>query len=294
MKIIQPEVTIQPEVVELPPWVKAARSSMADNVHCSGKLSTHISSQEENPRFSILEEEWVEDGFRPKHWLRIVRDNFHGAEFIFEQESFTCRSCNEQVKAGNYVCRCCGDFQLKISTDRCQSCNIKYKRWQRVRRAFKWLHEECENRSVIPKFLTITEPLRTSPTPFTKEMINEDRVKMMKQFRMTRKSSAWPRNYAGIWVYEAKVRAPGTEIRARWPDENGDHPIIRVAESFELHGHIHCALATNWLDREPLLERHSGVHVKASKVNHMKKYLMGYMLVDTVGRYNRIGSTYYG
>lgn len=293
-RTLQPEVTIQPEVEELPPWVSAAKSAMADNVHSRGKLSTHISSQEENQRFTILAEEWVEDGIRPKHWIRRVQNEFNGTEFVFEQETFTCSRCPEQVKAGNYTCHCCGNYQLKISTSRCQSCNIKYKRWQRVRRAFKWLAQECEDRKVRPKFLTITEPLRTQAMPFTEEEIEQDRMKMLKQFRMTRKSSAWPRNYAGIWVYEAKVRAPGDEIRARWPDEHGNHPVIRTAEQFELHGHIHCALATKWLERDPLLERHSGVHVKASEVNHMKKYLMGYMLVDTVGRYNRIGSTHYG
>lgn len=272
MKIIQPEVTIQPEVVELPPWVKAANSAMADNVCSRGKLSTHISSQV---------------GSSPKTAL--------------QKAPFTCSECpqplREYVDWGDVPTGKTESWRYSFyvyTVERCSPCNIKYKRWQRVRRAFQWLSEECEKRSVTPKFLTITEPLRTSPTPFTEEMINEDRMKMCKQFRMTRKSSAWPRNYAGIWVYEAKVRAPGDEIRARWPDENGNHPVIRVAESFELHGHIHCALATNWLDREPLLERHSGVHVKASDVNHMKKYLMGYMLVDTVGRYNRIGSEYYG
>lgn len=269
MNIIQPEVAIQPEVVELPPWVKAARSAMADNVCSSGKLSTHISSQVAVEKF--------EDRIGLK------------------KSVFTCPDCPQrycELFEDNIGVKSLSFYVYRV--ERCSPCNIKYKRWQRVRRAFQWLSEECENRSVIPKFLTITEPLRTSPTPFTEEQINEDRMKMCKDFRNTRKSSAWPRNYAGIWVYEAKVRAPGDEIQARWPDEDGNHPVIRVAESFELHGHIHCALATNWLDREPLLERHSGVHVKASDVNHMKKYLMGYMLVDTVGRYNRIGSSYYG
>lgn len=271
-KTLQPEVSIQPKVEELPPWVSAAKSAMADNVHSRGKLSTHISSQEEAPQELPFEE-----------------------RVGLKKSVFTCPDCPQRY------CELFEDEnEVKIlsfyvyNVKRCSPCNIKYKRWQRVRRAFKWLAQECQDRNVRPKFLTITEPLRTSPTPFTEEEIKEDRMKMCKQFRMTRKSSAWPRNYQGIWVYEAKVRAPGDEIRARWPDENGDHPVLRIATEFELHGHIHCALATKWIDREPLLERHSGIHVKASGIKHMKKYLMGYMLVDTVGRYNRIGSTYYG
>jgi hypothetical protein len=266
---LQPLVTIQPKVEVLPPWVSAAKSAMADNVRSRGKLSTHISSQEEQVPF----EERVG----------------------LKKSVFTCEDCPQRY------CELFEDEnEVKIlsfyvyNVKRCSPCNIKYKRWQRVRRAFKWLAQECQDRNVRPKFLTITEPLRTSPVPFTEEQIKTDRMRMCKEFRMTRKSSAWPRNYQGIWVYEAKVRAPGDEIRARWPDEDGNHPVLRVATEFELHGHIHCALATKWLEREPLLERHSGVHVKASGIKHMKKYLMGYMLVDTVGRYNRIGSTYYG
>ena len=269
---LQPEVTIQPEV-DMPKWAIAGlNSTMADNIHCSGKLSTHISSQ-------------VVDGSDLPFEQRIG----------LKKSVFTCKECPQrfvELFEQPEGTKSLTFFVYRVK--RCSPCNIKYKRWQRVRRAFSWLAEECEKRSVIPKFLTLTEQLRTSPIPFTEEMINEDRMRMCKQFRMTRKSSAWPRNYQGIWVYEAKVRAPGDEIKARWPDENGNHPVLRVATEFELHGHIHCALATNWINREKLLERHSGVHVKASEVNHMKKYLMGYMLVDTVGRYNRIGSEYYG
>ena len=266
---LQPLVTIQPKVEELPPWVSAAKSAMADNVHYGGKLSTHISSQEEQVPF--------EERVGLKKSVFTCPDCPQRYCELFEDE-------NEDKILSFYV----------YNVERCSPCNIKYKRWQRVRRAFKWLAQECQDRNVRPKFLTITEPLRTSPVPFTEEQIKEDRMRMCKEFRMTRKSSAWPRNYQGIWVYEAKVRAPGDEIRARWPDENGNHPVLRIASEFELHGHIHCALATKWLEREPLLERHSGIHVKASGIKHMKKYLMGYMLVDTVGRYNRIGSEYYG
>ncbi len=172
---------------------------------------------------------------------------------------------------------------------RCSPCNIKYKRWQRVRRAFNWLADICKDKKCRPKFLTITKTLRTQPHPFTEEEIEKDRMKMCKEFRMTRKTKAWPNKYAGIWVYEAKVRAPGDEIKARWPDKDGNHPVIRIAKNFELHGHIHAALATRFIKKEPLLERHEGIHIKASGIDHMKKYLMGYMMVDTVGRYNRIG-----
>jgi hypothetical protein len=262
--------TTEPEVV-VPSWVLAAQDAMADNVHCGRKVTTHISSQEEIP---------AEPSFEDRVGLK--------------KSVFTCGDCPQRY------CELFGpedDKSLSFyvyNVKRCSPCNIKYKRWQRVRRAFKWLAQECEDRKVRPKFLTITKKLRTSPTPFTEEMISADREIMCREFRMTRKSSAWPRNYAGIWVYEAKVRAPGDEITARWPDEDGNLPVLRTATEFELHGHIHCSLATKWLERDPLLDRHEGVHVKVSQINHMKKYLMGYMLVDTVGRYNRIGSTYYG
>ena len=137
MKIIQPEVTIQPEVVELPPWVKAARSSMADNVHCSGKLSTHISSQvaEFNSNSRKNRTSAVQNG------------------------PFTCVECPQPLH--EYVDwddvplgqthRWRYSFEV-YRIERCSPCNIKYKRWQRVRRAFQWLSEECEKRSVTPNF----------------------------------------------------------------------------------------------------------------------------------------------
>lgn len=281
--------TIQREVVEsvndallielqlvkpdVPLWALQAELS-------HGKVSTHISSQEERH----------ED---PPEWLQ-------GKAVV--QAPFTCNECPskwmEKVHWGEIPEFDANGKRPKANwrytfmlykVKRCSPCNIKYKRWQRVRRAFKWLGDICKDKKCRPKFLTITKTLRTSSSPFTKEMIEADRATMCKEFRMTRKSKAWPNKYAGIWVYEAKVRAPGDEIKARWPDENGHHPVIRVAKQFELHGHIHAALATRYIRREPLLERHEGVHVKASGVEHMKKYLMGYMLVDTVGRYNRIG-----
>lgn len=270
--------TTQLEVVE-PAWVVAASNAL-------GKVPTHISSQEV---LRVLRTEWIESEKRPKFWIRTIQNMMTGAVFNLPQEVFTCDACPEPVNTGSHYCQCCGDHAMTVSTIRCSPCNTRYKRWQRVKRAFRWLGQECKDRKVNPKFLTITKKLRTSAIPFTKEMIDKDRQIMLKEFRMTRKTQAWPEEYAGIWVYEAKVRAPGDEIRERWPDENGHHPVIRTATEFELHGHIHCALATKWLERNPLLERHEGVHVKASKIDHMKKYLLGYMLVDTVGRYNRIG-----
>ncbi len=254
------ESTIQPVVVESPNMPNWAQ--IGAELAC-GKLPTHISSQESPKRFE--------------------------ARIGLKKSVFTCDECPQ---------RYCELFKHAEEThlsfyvykiERCSPCNIKYKRWQRVRRAFKWLGEICKDKKCRPKFLTITKTLRTQAHPFTEEEIEKDRMKMCKEFRMTRKSKAWPNKYAGIWVYEAKVRAPGDEIRARWPDSDGNHPVIRIAENFELHGHIHAALATRYIKREPLLERHEGIHVKASGIEHMKKYLMGYMLVDTVGRYNRIG-----
>ncbi len=278
MKII----TSEPKVVEQPAWVVAAQDAL-------GKLPTHISSQEAEGRYKLMDVQWVEPENRPKYWVRTVFDRFKGATYKLPQEKFTCIDCPQPISTGAHYCQCCSNQTYVVSTKRCSSCNTRFMRWKRVKRAFKWLAQECERLDVQPKFLTITKTLRTSPTPFTEEMINKDRQIMLKEFRMTRKTQAWPTEYSGIWVYEAKVRAPGDEIRERWPDDDGNHPVIRTATEFELHGHIHCALATKWIDREPLLERHEGVHVKGSKVNHMRKYLLGYMLVDTVGRYNRIG-----
>ena len=278
--------TLQPRVVEpplVPKWAQVGAESAC------GKLPTHISSQEHHELWHIIQEDWIDDKTRPKYWVRKIENRFKGTQFIVDQESFTCVNCPEPTTTGRYSCICCGNAELAISTVRCQPCNMRYMRWKRVRKAFKWLSQLCVDHKCRPKFLTITKTLRTSPTPFTEEMIEKDREKMMKEFRLTRKTLAWPNKYAGIWVYEAKVRAPGDEIKARWKDEDGNRPVLRIATEFELHGHIHCALATRYLKRDPLLERHEGIHVKASEIKHMKKYLMGYMLVDTVGRYNRIG-----
>lgn len=271
----------------MPNWALAGEQALtADNAGSRLSETTHISSQED---FIQLDEEWIEPEHRPPFWVRTMQSPWNGSIYRFPQESFTCVNCPEPIQTGWHTSEC-GGTKLQISTERCQSCNVRYKRWQRVRRAFKWLQTKCEKIGCRPKFVTLTETLRTSKTPFSQEEIEDDRFRMKEMFRRTRASQAWPSRFAGIWVYEAKVRAPGDEVRERWPDENGNRKLIRTATEFELHGHIHACVATKWIDREPLLERHEGVHVKASTVNHMKKYLMGYMLVDTVGRYARFHS----
>ena len=105
MKIIQPEVTIQPEVVKLPPWVKAANSAMADNVRCRGKLSTHISSQV---------------GSSPKTAL--------------QKAPFTCNECpqplREYVDWGDVPTGKTESWRYSFyvyTVKRCSPCNIKYK-----------------------------------------------------------------------------------------------------------------------------------------------------------------------
>ena len=196
------------------------------------------------------------------------------------KSAFTCNSCPQSQNDG----------YREVFPKRCQSCNIRYKRWQRVRRASKWLLEACYEWNEQSKFLTITETLRTSPIPFTDEQIEEDRHRMKEMFRRTRSTDAWPQKYRGIWVYEAKVRSPGDVILSRWPDEEtGERSVLRTATEFELHGHIHAAVVCKFLKRDPLLERHEGVHIKSASIDHMKDYLMGYMFSDTVGRYGRIG-----
>ena len=275
------------ELIEIPPWALAGNLiiNRADNAGSRLSETTHISSQEE---FILLDEEWIDSEYRPKYWVRTMQSRLNGSIFKFPQESFTCGLCPEPIQTGWH--RSDTDYRINVSTERCQSCNVRYKRWQRVSRAFKWLSGKCEELDVRPKFVTLTETLRTSPSPFTLEQIEEDRFRMKEMFRRTRASQSWPSRFAGIWVYEAKIRSPGDDIMSRWPDENGERPVLRTATEFELHGHIHACVATRWIDREPLLERHEGVHVKASTVDHMKKYLMGYMLVDTVGRYARFYS----
>lgn len=274
--------------MELPPWALAGNQIIerADNACSRLSETTHISSQEE---FVLLDEEFVDSEYRPPYWIRTMQSKLNGAIFQFPQETFTCGTCPEPIQTGWH--QSSTDYRIHVSTERCSSCNTRYKRWQRVNRAFKWLSGRCEEWDVIPKFVTLTERLRVQDHPFTLEEIEEDRFRMKEMFRRTRASQAWPAKFAGIWVYEAKVRAPGDEIYERWPDEEtGERKLLHTATQFELHGHIHACVATNWIERGPLLERHEGVHVKASTVRHMKKYLMGYMTVDTVGRYARFYS----
>lgn len=279
--------TIQPEVVESPIMPKWAQSGAEI---LESKLPTHISSQVDERVWHVLEEKWVTTEYKRKFWVRKMQCKLNGAVFNFNQEAFTCIHCPNAVQTGHYECECCNNFSFVMKTTRCSSCNTRYMRWKRVRKAFKWLSKICEDKKCRPKFLTITKTLRVKSSPFTEEEIEKDRMTMYKEFRMTRKTNAWPNRYAGIWVYEAKVRAPGDEVYTRWPDpKTGKRKLLRIAENFELHGHIHAALATRFIKRDPLLERHEGIHIKASAIDHMKKYLMGYMMVDTVGRYNRIG-----
>ena len=181
---------MQPEVVEMPKWALAAQSTL------DGSLSetTHISSQEES-EWIQLDEEWIELEHRPPFWVRTLQSKHNGAIYRFPQESFTCVQCPQQIQTGWHTSEG-GNTKISISTERCQSCNVRYKRWQRVRRAFKWLRTQCDEIGCRPKFVTLTETLRTSSTPFSQEEIEQDRFRMKEMFRRTRASSAWPDKFA--------------------------------------------------------------------------------------------------
>ena len=228
---------IQPEVVEWMDLLDPTIFERADNLHCSPEVPYLISSQEQirSPR-RILWEDFEElypfessQGARPAPWCCIHCPSPMNYEVI------------ERSKNHPSV--------ILWNTERCSDCNTKKSRDQRATRAFEWLQMWAAVWDEIPKLLTISPISEKSPEPFSEESISKIREKQLKDFQRMRESQAWPQKSCGIWVFEATSYAPGDVV---WCKKTGKE--LRRAEAFEFHGHIHAAIISPYIDREPILD----------------------------------------
>ena len=71
------QVVVKPE--DMPTWAK-----IGSEIAC-GKLPTHISSQEDLSIWNIMTEEYVNDGKRPKYWIRKIQNRANSSEFILSR-----------------------------------------------------------------------------------------------------------------------------------------------------------------------------------------------------------------
>lgn len=273
MKIIQPEVGIQPEVV-MPNWVEAALTNQGevrnpDNEYIIPETSYLLSRERSDALIGSLTG-WSGSHI-PGQWSafdahRISQDQTplpikewpEDGKYGLYRASSTCKYCPEpfqDVERGMDAWRkrwikhyqvkqelgdsAADKYRQTLFPKRCRPCRALYSSRRRGRKAAE--HIEMLRAKYDWKFThwIHTEPVRTKSSPWTKEEIIQDKRRMMKRLSRLYESIQWYSKFTGIQVYEAKVRAPGDVITGTRPDGT---EYRREVKTFELHGHIHACI----------------------------------------------------
>ncbi len=277
MKIIQPEVTIQPEVVE-PNWVEAALHNLVEKTKPDYDYvipeTSYLLSREESDRLigSLTGSAW--DMHIPGQWTEYDIETIHNDQLRHPRK--TDENGNFRVTKGLYRCssscaRCPSPFQdvkrgieeyqkrmyeihllkeagraeaadkLKQSVfpHRCKPCRRLYSSRYRGRKAAGQL----ETLALIFNWKFThwihTKKVRVKSSPWTENEIMEEKRKDMRLLSRLYESVEWYPVFTGIQVYEAKVRAPGDIVTGTRRDGSDYN---REVTGFELHGHIHACI----------------------------------------------------
>ena len=277
MKIIQPEVTIQPEVVEIPPWIVAALSqeeiTKPDNQYIIPETSYLLSREKSEALVgSLTGVDWKR--YIPGQWsafnaYRESLDQLHHPRptddkgNFFEPEglwrcSSSCPRCPDPFqdvprgmdewrkrwiliyKTVEELGETAADrYRQSVFPKRCRPCRALYSSRRRGRKAAQRIETMRDFYGWKFTHWIHTEVVRTKSSPWTKEEIMKDKRRMMKKLSRLYESKEWYAEFTGIQVYEAKVRAPGDIVTGKQKDGT---PYRREVNTFELHGHIHACI----------------------------------------------------
>ncbi len=277
MKIIQPKVTIQPEVV-MPKWVEAGLTNLTEitkpDVEYNIPETSYLLSREVSERLmGSLKGEWT--SYIPGNYCEIdleclVNDQLKHPWPTEQDGSFkyippglhrcssSCSRCKwpfQDVERGMkaYHNRMTAIYGLKMagksqSADelkqaifpkRCKPCRALYSSRRRGRKAAEHLELLMNLYKWKVTHWIHTDPVRTKSSPWTDKEIKEDKRKLMKKLSRLYESVEWYNMFTGIQVYEAKVRAPGDIVIGTKQDGS---EYRREVRDFELHGHIHACI----------------------------------------------------
>ncbi len=277
MKIIQPEVTIQPEVVE-PNWVEAALHNLTEKTKPDYDYvipeTSYLLSREESNRLigSLTGSGW--DMHIPGQWTEYDIETIHNDQRRHPRK--TDEKGNFDVPVGLYRCssscaRCPSPFQdvergieaynfrmyeihllkeagksekadeLKqaIFPHRCKPCRRLYSSRYRGRKAAGQLEVLAKINNWKFTHWIHTKKVRKKSSPWTEDQIMEEKRKDMRLLSRLYEDKEWYTVFTGIQVYEAKVRAPGDIVTGTRSDGS---PYKREVRHFELHGHIHACI----------------------------------------------------
>jgi len=246
--------------VKLPPWAEAGSDAIS----------------RDKPKEKTLQ------------WLRHTRLNVRSRILEQDKAGFTCSKCPNSAKI--YHTRwstgeVCGHkdeirwgWMLPLGggwdttyPERCKTCNTKYSRWKRARKAMQKIHD----RGMDIWFITLTRPNITG-VPALDHVQEIDRDMWIKDFKKFRRTKIWKEHFAGgYWFYEFTSHSQGDKIFAK------DGTFIREVQDHEINGHLHILatsdgripmkeLAAQWGDRVDFR--------KPKRQTDVMRYLRGYLV----------------
>jgi hypothetical protein len=236
---------------------------------------------------------WAEAGSvaitRPKprvkvlQWLRDVIGHVRSRTLEQDKAGFTCSDCpnpraayrsndwtGEETSFRSALLWRWVSWETHYA-ERCKTCNTKYSRWKRARRAM----QKITDRGMDIWFITLTRPNVTG-VPALDHVQEIDRDMWIKDFKRFRRTKIWKDTFSGgYWFYEFTSHVPGDKIFAK------DDTFIREVQDHEINGHLHILatsegripmkeLAAQWGDRVDFRQpkRHQDV----------MRYLRGYLI----------------
>lgn len=224
-----------------------------------------------NPRVKVLQ------------WLRDVIGNVRSRTLEQDKAGFTCSDCPNPRAA--YRCNDWTGEETSFRSAllwrwvswethfavRCKTCNTKYSRWKRARRAM----QKITDRGMDIWFITLTRP-NYQGIPALEHVQEIDRDMWIKDFKRFRRTKIWKETFAGgYWFYEFTSHVPGDKIFAK------DGTFIREVQDHEINGHLHILatsegripmkeLAAQWGDRVDFRQ--------PKRTRDVQRYLRGYLV----------------
>ncbi len=229
-----------------------------------------------NPRVKVLQ------------WLRAALLNVRSHTLEQDKAGFTCSNCPNPRAAYRTNAWTGEETSLRsallwrwISWEthfavRCKTCNTKYSRWKRAKKAMR----KITDRGMDIWFITLTRPNITG-VPALDHVQEIDRDMWIKDFKKFRRTKIWKENFAGgYWFYEFTSHVPGDKIFAKG-HLTGKPMFIREVTDHEINGHLHILatsegripmkeLAAQWGDRVDFR--------RPKRQTDVMRYLRGYLV----------------
>lgn len=239
----------------LPPWAEASS----------------VAITRPKPRVKVLQ------------WLRDALLNVRSHTLEQDKAGFTCSNCpnpraayrsndwtGEETSFRSALLWRWVSWETHFAV-RCKTCNTKYSRWKRARKAMR----KITDRGMEIWFITLTRPNITG-VPALDHVQEIDRDMWIKDFKKFRRTKIWKDTFSGgYWFYEFTSHNQGDKIFAK------DGTFIREVQDHEINGHLHILatsegripmkeLAAQWGDRVDFR--------KPKRQTDVMRYLRGYLV----------------